>query len=660
MKPPFPQPVSAAASAELLLDVSMFDHAHDGIFVTDPSGVLRYVNARFLDMLGYADAAELVGQPFPTARWDASPPFAEMWRQLLDQQHLERPETRLRTAAGRPLVVTWAASCLRSTAGDLIGVRGLLAESAQHVSADNGAGDSYRLLAALAAMADATSSSLNLHETLDASLMTAAAVMRAPGGLIRLLDAKGTALVPAREFGLAADIEMPMRTPLGEGLLGAVASSGTPLLLEDVAANPRALPYEKQIGLRSLLVVSLRTQTRTVGALALGAPQPGHFTIEDVEIGSSLGLQIGAVVERAQLHQAMAENEQLLAQQIENARDPIINVDQQGYVTLFNHAAEELSGYGRADILERPLARLIAPERSGAMLAALLGQTSDARTSDLALITATGEEVLLEVRVTPLMRAGERIGAQLIGRDVRARRRLEREKESFLAAVSHDLQSPWAAIMGYAEFLLSGAAGHLTDTQIQFVEVILQSCRHQLALLRDLLEISRLESTRLQLEKNWVWLDQRLSWLVQAALPQALEKRVDLRAHLTDNIPPVWADPNRIERVITNLISNAVKFTEARGRVTVRASHDDERRLVRVEISDTGIGIAPDDLPKLFDKYQRGRLSRTASEGTGLGLYIARGIIEAHGGEIGVESTSGKGSTFWFTLPTSAAPLTGH
>ncbi|MBK6430483.1 ATP-binding protein [Candidatus Amarolinea dominans] len=634
----------------------MFDHAHDGVFVADPSGVLCYVNARLAEMLGCAGAAELLGRPFPAAQWDTNPAFAEMWRQLLAQHHLHLPEVTLRTVDGRVLHVSWAAVCLRSATGDLLAVRGLLAEHAQHPPADNSAGDSYRLLAALAAVADATSSSLDVHEILDASLLTAASVMHAPIGIVRLLDAKGTSLVRAREFGIPAEVELPVRTPLCEGLLGTVACSGLPLLLDEASTDARAVAYERHLGLRSLLAVPLRTQARTVGVLALGARQPGHFTIEDVGVVLSLGLQIGAVVERAQLHQSVAEKERLLTQQIENARDPIINVDLQGYVTLFNHAAEELVGYARADVLEQPLARLVAPERSGAMLAALLGPTGDARTSDVAFITAAGEEVLLEVRVTPLMRAGERIGAQLIGRDVRARRRLEREKESFLATVSHDLQSPLAAIMGYAEFLLSGAAGHLTDTQMQFVEVILQSCRHQLALLRDLLEISRLESTRFQLEKNWVWLDQRLSWLVQAALPQALEKQVDLHAQLADNVPPVWADPNRIERVITNLISNAVKFTRARGRVVVRAFHDDELRAVRVEISDTGIGITPEDLPKLFDKYQRGRLSRAASEGTGLGLYIARGIIEAHGGEIGVESTPGKGSMFWFTLPTGAAP----
>lgn len=642
-----PQTVSRAVSADLLLEHFFYDHAQDGVFLADPFGVLLYANTRLLSILGYKRASELLGRSILSEIWETTPAFDLIWRRVLSQQRTFLPAVRLRARSQQESLISFSAICLTSPTGEPLAVRGLLSQP----SAGGNHATGYRLLTTIS---DVIGRSLDQQRILEAALTTIAALMRAPVAIARVLDAPGTSLVQVKEIGVPPQADFPVRVPARDGLLGAVLESGAWLLLDDASADPRLSHAERQLDQRSFLVAPLRIQMQTIGVLALAAPQPGYFSLDDAELLTSASLQVGAALERAQLHQIVAEKEQLLSysmDQLENVRDPIITLDLQGHITWLNRAAEEVVGYARAGLLEHPFTELVAPQDSSALLAALLSPADNASICEVTLMTANGREAPLEMRVTPLVRAGRRVGAQLVGRDVRQRRQLERDKESFLVSVSHDLQSPLSAIMGYSEFLLSGAAGHLTDTQTQFVEVIVQSCRHQLALLHDLLEISRLESPHFELEKNWVWLDQRLSWFAQAALPGALEKQVDLRVHLEDNLPPVWADPSRIERVITNLISNAIKYTNPGGRVDVRAARDADNQMVRVAVSDTGVGIEPEDLPRLFDKYQRGRLAKSNSESTGLGLHIARDIIEAHGGRIGVESVPGRGSKFWFTLP---------
>jgi signal transduction histidine kinase len=224
-------------------------------------------------------------------------------------------------------------------------------------------------------------------------------------------------------------------------------------------------------------------------------------------------------------------------------------------------------------------------------------------------------------------------------------------KEEFLALTTHDLRSPLTVISGVINFFTSGRLGELTSEQQHMVVMLDRNARSLIELVNALLDVSKLESGTLTLDLAAVALPEVINELREAMSPLAAEKEIALATALAAELPPAHADRAQLRRILANLLSNAIKFTPKGGRITLAAARE-AKDLLRVAVSDTGIGIAADDIERLFDKYEQARNRATRGEkGTGLGLYITRQLIELHGGEINVASEVGKGSTFSFTLP---------
>ncbi|HEV2801855.1 MAG TPA: ATP-binding protein [Pyrinomonadaceae bacterium] len=232
-------------------------------------------------------------------------------------------------------------------------------------------------------------------------------------------------------------------------------------------------------------------------------------------------------------------------------------------------------------------------------------------------------------------------------------RELAEMREEFLALTTHDLRSPLTVISGVISFFTSGRLGELSPEQKNMVAMMERNTQNLIELVNDLLDAAKLESGSLQLELTDVNLRALVHEVCEPFIPLSREKDVTLVVDdaARDLPATVRADRAKLRRVVVNLLSNALKFTPKGGRITVRAERAGERA-VRLSVADTGVGIAADDLPLLFDKYEQARHRATRGEkGTGLGLYITRQLVELHGGTINVESEVGRGSTFSFTLP---------
>jgi signal transduction histidine kinase len=229
-------------------------------------------------------------------------------------------------------------------------------------------------------------------------------------------------------------------------------------------------------------------------------------------------------------------------------------------------------------------------------------------------------------------------------------RELSEMKEEFLALTTHDLRSPLTVISGVISFFTSGRLGELSPEQKNMVSMMERNTQNLIELVNDLLDASKLESGTIRLDVASIDMRGVLDELREAMEPLAKEKGIELVETLPADLPLVEADRAKLRRIILNLLSNALKFTRKGGRIEVRVERQDDR--VRISVSDTGVGIAPDDLARLFDKYEQARSRATRGEkGTGLGLYITRQLLELHGSKIKVESEVGRGSTFSFTLP---------
>ena len=227
---------------------------------------------------------------------------------------------------------------------------------------------------------------------------------------------------------------------------------------------------------------------------------------------------------------------------------------------------------------------------------------------------------------------------------------LDEMKQSFISMVSHELRTPLTSIVGYLEILREGEGGELTEDQAKFLEVMDRNASRLQKLVDDILMISRADSDRLRLDLGPADVAQLVQRAVESADPVARGKGIDLVVRVEEGLPEVTGDRRLLAQLLDNLVSNAVKFTPTGGSVTVAAARDGEG--VEVEVVDTGPGIPEDEVPRLFDRFFR---ASTAGDvpGTGLGLPIAKAVVEAHGGSIGVESELGVGSTFRFVLPLS-------
>ncbi|HKE92290.1 MAG TPA: ATP-binding protein [Gemmatimonadales bacterium] len=230
-----------------------------------------------------------------------------------------------------------------------------------------------------------------------------------------------------------------------------------------------------------------------------------------------------------------------------------------------------------------------------------------------------------------------------------------RLKSDFLANMSHELRTPLNSIIGFSDMLLTEEIGALSDTQRDFLETVARNGRHLLQLISELLDLSKIEAGHLKLTLEPIDLRQLLHEAADSVRAQTEKRRHRFDLDLPGDPLSVTADHVRVRQVLLNLLSNAIKFTPEGGQVRLAGRPDSDG--VRVEVVDTGIGISPTDQQKLFREFVQ--LDPSASrhyEGTGLGLALCKRLVELHGGRIGVDSDRGRGSTFWFTLPSVARP----
>jgi signal transduction histidine kinase len=230
-----------------------------------------------------------------------------------------------------------------------------------------------------------------------------------------------------------------------------------------------------------------------------------------------------------------------------------------------------------------------------------------------------------------------------------------RHKSEFLANMSHELRTPLNAVIGFSDLLLERTFGALNDKQNEYIGIMLTSGRHLLSLINDILDLSKIEAGRMELELAQFDVAMAVDNAVTLVRDRAARHDLTLAVEVEPNLPLVVGDERKIKQILLNLFSNAVKFTPDGGRIEVRAGRTDAG--VEIAVTDTGVGIAPEDHAAIFEEFRQvGNDYVRKREGTGLGLALTRRFVELHGGRIRVESEPGKGSTFTFTLPERAWP----
>ena len=232
--------------------------------------------------------------------------------------------------------------------------------------------------------------------------------------------------------------------------------------------------------------------------------------------------------------------------------------------------------------------------------------------------------------------------------------RATQSKSEFMASMSHELRTPLNVIIGFSELMLDEVLGKINEEQRQSLNDILNSGRHLLDLINDILDLSKIESGKMELKLRNFPLPDVMESLRRVMTPMLAPKKQNLEIKVAEGLSTIYADRDKVRQVLLNLVSNAARFTQDGGELKVEAIKDND--WCRVSVIDHGIGIKPEDQKRIFEPFCQLENPLTDEKGdTGLGLAIARQIIERHGGQIWVESEYGKGSRFTFTLPLSTA-----
>jgi PAS domain S-box-containing protein len=395
--------------------------------------------------------------------------------------------------------------------------------------------------------------------------------------------------------------------------------------------------------------------------------------------------KLRVLAEQSATARAEATAERRFRELIENAPDAIVQVDAAGRIVIANRTAETMFGYSREELAACGVDALVPEavrgqhaERRAGFAAAGVSRPMGAGLELLAR-RKDGSTFPVEISLSPVRTEGG-VHVTAVIRDVTQRReteervrllqesymreletrhkeaeRLNRLKSGFMASVSHELRTPLHTIIGFAELLEEETVSVLSEKQKRFLRHIHGDSEHLLGLINDVLDLSRIEAGGLNLHTERLELERIAVEAIQSIRPYAESRSVTLREG--DGLErAVLADPVRLRQILYNLLSNGAKFTQPGGEVRVDARA--EGQLVRVTVSDTGMGIAAEECPRIFDKfYQVGFTPVGVREGTGLGLAICRQLVEMQGGTIWAESEVGKGSQFHFTLPGGGAVM---
>jgi PAS domain S-box-containing protein len=524
--------------------------------------------------------------------------------------------------------------------------------------------------------------SLDMDRVLSQALLVLQRAVRATRSSVILLDNDTGQLYYRAATGHTQPIPPGGKpTPFGrnEGIVGWVLEKKEALLVPDVR-RVAALRVTEPDAVRSVMAVPiLGGGGESLGVILFESPLVNVFDENQQQLVEAAAIQLGNALNNAELYRMIREQAERLGtmlrvQQIEAAKnqailegiaDGVMVADAEGRVMLFNAAAERILSITRDQALGLHQEEILGLYGSDAQ--DWLSQIEAWRQSSgpygpeafLAQQLEVGRR-FVSVHLSPVAsEVGEFLGVVSVFRDITPEIEADRAKSDFVSTVSHELRTPMTSIVGYADLLIQGAGGALTDMQRTFLNKVKTNADRLTNLVNDLLDISRIEQGRIELVLRPVAVAEVVAQVDDLMRPKVEEKGQVLSTVLPVGLPKVYGDADRLTQILTNLVSNAHKYTPLEGKITIFAYV--RKGMMHVAVADTGIGVAPENQKRIFERFYRVEDDPAVYEvsGTGLGLAITLSLIQMHNGSIWLESEPGEGSIFTFSIPLAEGEAQG-
>lgn len=434
------------------------------------------------------------------------------------------------------------------------------------------------------------------------------------------------------------------------------ASAVLPVILKDSREDSRFEAFMERIRFTSMIAVPLYASSSVIGVFCCTSRREAAFDDDTARLLLTLASEAALALEKGSLYRTTLEDKTKIEAIINSLSDGLMVIDQEGRLILANPTISRLLDLGAGDY-ETDLPDLLArapydievkETTYDEMLQKVLERGENLKVE---MVLGTDPPTIFQSFWVPLRDSeGKGSGAVILMHDVTYYVELDRMKSDFISIVSHELKTPLTSITGFVRLLTAERVGPITAKQRHYLDIVQKQSESLTKLINDLLDLSRIEEGIIEVRHEPVSLREVIGNVAQQLDNMVQEREITLAIDVPPDLPMVNGDSDRLNQVFTNLIHNALKFTQPGGAVKVKAGSLGNECLVRV--ADTGIGISSQDLPKIFNKfYQVDSSSTRQQSGTGLGLSISKQLVAAHGGDMWVNSTPGKGTTFSLTLP---------
>lgn len=478
---------------------------------------------------------------------------------------------------------------------------------------------------------------IKIDHVFDMTLDWAIRSTRAQAAALMLYDEAKDEMRLSYEIGYAMPMEQLADIIENDGgIAQRVARSGFPEIIPDVSADHDYVMLSSET--RSHMSVPVRREEKVIAVIAVESRRLNNFTDQHQQFVEKLAVRAGVAIDNARLFADSVREREKLSHILSSVADVVIVVGYDDRLILVNQSAiAAFRLYTDRSYVNEVFSRVFGETSLNDVYqqAKRLGYTLSC---EIELHGRTYYSSLSQL---------ENIGWIIVMHDITPLKETEQLKSELLQTVSHDLKQPLSIMNGYIE--LMQIQNRLDETGMRYSNAVMRSIENMRRLIDDLLDFAKIE-TGIQLKLRPVSVFQIINDCVQAIMPMAESKAMIVEVEVTTSTPPVHGDPDRLHQIFSNLIGNAVKYTPPEGKVRIWAEVREGGLVVAIE--DTGIGIAPEDQAKIFDRFYRVRRIETETiEGTGLGLAIVKKLVDLHQGNIGLESRLGEGTTFYVTLP---------